>query len=214
MSTTDDAAAARMESLGGLESPMMVDDPAMEQNRVSALDVERVRERFAQIEREVRTADTSSNVGVEESSQGTSGPIREMESVPQYPTQAEKEEADRRSIYVGNVDYSTTADELEDFFKDCGSITRVTIMCDRFSGTPKGYAYVEFAQVESVTSAIALTDSLFKERNLKIFQKRTNMPGRSSGRSRRRFGGGSRFATYFRGGRFPRRSRWAFYYPY
>lgn len=76
-------------------------------------------------------------------------------------------EADARSIYVGNVsmgpyvegtvggpwaqflnlmppplfpqvDYGATAEELEAHFHGCGSVNRVTILCDKYSGHPKG----------------------------------------------------------------------------
>ncbi|XP_035169727.1 polyadenylate-binding protein 2 [Oxyura jamaicensis] len=50
----------------------------------------------------------------------------------------EKMEADARSIYVGNVDYGATAEELEAHFHGCGSVNRVTILCDKYSGHPKG----------------------------------------------------------------------------
>ncbi len=92
----------------------------------------------------------------------------------------EKMEADQRSIYVGNVDYSATAQELEAHFHGCGSINRVTILCDKFSGHPKGFAYVEFGDKDSVQTAMALDDSLFKGRQIKVVCKRTNRPGISS----------------------------------
>ncbi|KAL2762038.1 embryonic polyadenylate-binding protein 2 isoform 2, partial [Daubentonia madagascariensis] len=53
-------------------------------------------------------------------------------------TPEEKAEADHRSVYVGNVDYGGTAEELEAHFNCCGEIHRVTILCDKFSGHPKG----------------------------------------------------------------------------
>lgn len=43
----------------------------------------------------------------------------------------EKMEIDNRSIYVGNVDYGATAEELEAHFHGCGSINRVTILCNK-----------------------------------------------------------------------------------
>lgn len=92
----------------------------------------------------------------------------------------EKMEADLRSIYVGNVDYSATAQELEAHFHGCGSINRVTILCDKFSGHPKGFAYVEFGDKDSVQTAQALDDSLFKGRQIKVVSKRTNRPGIST----------------------------------
>ncbi|CAB1341166.1 unnamed protein product [Coregonus sp. 'balchen'] len=59
----------------------------------------------------------------------------------------EKMEADARSIYV---DYGATAEELEAHFHGCGSVNRVTILCDKFTGHPKGFAYIEFSDKESV----------------------------------------------------------------
>lgn len=92
----------------------------------------------------------------------------------------EKQEIDTRSIYVGNVDYSTTADDLERHFHGCGSVNRVTILTDKFTGHPKGFAYVEFAEKDSVQIAVALDESSFKGRIIKVSPKRTNRPGIST----------------------------------
>lgn len=120
------------------------------------------------------------------------------------PMSAEdKMDADLRSIYVGNVDYSATAQELEAHFHGCGSINRVTILCDKFSGHPKGFAYVEFGDKDSVQTAQALDDSLFKGRQIKVVAKRTNRPGIST-TDRVPRGGGARggFRGRGRGGAF------------
>jgi polyadenylate-binding protein 2 len=53
-------------------------------------------------------------------------------------SQEEKEEQDARSCYVGNVDYLATPEELQNHFQSCGTINRVTILCDKYSGNPKG----------------------------------------------------------------------------
>ncbi|XP_004377862.1 embryonic polyadenylate-binding protein 2 [Trichechus manatus latirostris] len=98
--------------------------------------------------------------------------------LPESPQ--EKMEADHRSIYVGNVDYGATAEELEAFFNPCGEIHRVTILCDKFSGHPKGYAYIEFAAVSSIQAAVKLDESVFRDRIIKVCPKRTNFPGISS----------------------------------
>uniref|UniRef100_A0A8D2IZL6 PABPN1 like, cytoplasmic n=1 Tax=Varanus komodoensis TaxID=61221 RepID=A0A8D2IZL6_VARKO len=107
-------------------------------------------------------------------------------------TAEEKIEVDQRSIYVGNVDYGGSAEELEAHFSACGQINRVTILCDKFSGHPKGYAYIEFADGASVKAAVRLDESTFRGRAIKVLPKRTNMPGISStdrGRSQGRFHG-------------------------
>jgi len=88
-------------------------------------------------------------------------------------------DVDRRSVYVGNVDYGATPEEIQEHFKACGAINRITILVDKFSGSPKGYAYVEFAGEQGVSNAVLLNDSLFRGRQLKVLSKRTNIPGMS-----------------------------------
>ncbi|XP_005411081.1 PREDICTED: embryonic polyadenylate-binding protein 2 [Chinchilla lanigera] len=97
---------------------------------------------------------------------------------PGVPRQ--KVEADHRSIYVGNVDYGGTAEELGAHFHPCGEVHRVTILCDKFSGHPKGYAYVEFTTQHSAQAAVELDESIFRGRVIKVLPKRTNFPGISS----------------------------------
>lgn len=121
-----------------------------------------------------------------------------------FLTFEEKGEVDSRSVYVGNVDYSATAEELEAHFHGCGSINRVTILCNKFTGHPKGYAYVEFSEKDAVKMAETLDESLFKGRPIKVTPKRTNRPGISStdypprGRGRGRYRGG--FYNQYGGG--------------
>jgi len=111
-----------------------------------------------------------------------------------------KEEADRRSVFIGNVDYLTQPEELQQLFSSCGTINRVTILCDKYTGHPRGCAYIEFAEESSIENALLLNEHLFRSRPLKIVAKRTNMPGMAKG-SRRP---GRRF----------RRGRRPYYHPY
>ncbi|GJY17683.1 polyadenylate-binding protein 1, partial [Tanacetum coccineum] len=119
-------------------------------------------------------------------------------------TQAEKEEADARSIYVGNVrflltpifilvdcknsehqvDYACTPEEVQQHFQSCGTVNRVTILTDKF-GQPKGFAYVEFVELEAVQNAVLLNESELHGRQLKVAAKRTNVPGLKQFRGRR-----------------------------
>uniref|UniRef100_A0A1Q3FVL3 Putative splicing factor rnps1 sr protein n=1 Tax=Culex tarsalis TaxID=7177 RepID=A0A1Q3FVL3_CULTA len=89
----------------------------------------------------------------------------------------EKAEIDNRSIYVGNVDYGATAEELEAHFHGCGTINRVTILCNKADGHPKGFAYIEFGSKEFVETALAMNETLFRGRQIKVNPKRTNRPG-------------------------------------
>jgi polyadenylate-binding protein 2 len=47
-------------------------------------------------------------------------------------------EKEHRSIFVKNLDLSTTPNELEEHFRSVGAINKVTIMCDKYTGCPKG----------------------------------------------------------------------------
>ncbi|KAG4945413.1 hypothetical protein AAZX31_15G053200 [Glycine max] len=99
-------------------------------------------------------------------------------------SQANKEEIDSRSVFVGNVDYSCTPEEVQQHFQSCGTVNRVTIRTDKF-GQPKGYAYVEFLEVEAVQEALLLNESELHGRQLKVTAKRTNIPGMKQYRPRR-----------------------------
>jgi polyadenylate-binding protein 2 len=92
---------------------------------------------------------------------------------------SEVDEVDHKSVYVGNVDFTSSTEEIREFFKECGVIERVTIPLDRYTQQPKGFAYLEFTDVSGVAKAQALNDSVFKGRKLKIIPKRTNIPGLS-----------------------------------
>lgn len=68
--------------------------------------------------------------------------LRAMQEQLDNETEAlrnDKESIDAQSVYVGNVDYSVTPEELQSHFASCGSVNRVTILCDKFTGHPKGY---------------------------------------------------------------------------
>lgn len=68
----------------------------------------------------------------------------------------EKIDHDSLSIYIGNVDYSATEEELRDTFLDCGEIVRVTIIKNMKTGHPKGAAFIEFTDKEGVNAAMNL----------------------------------------------------------
>ncbi|KAF7270819.1 hypothetical protein GWI33_016226 [Rhynchophorus ferrugineus] len=97
-----------------------------------------------------------------------------------YVSLEEKVEVDNRSIYVGNVDYGSTAEELQQHFYGCGPINRVAILCNKYDGHPKGFAYIEFADRHSIQTAMAMDETLFRGRLIKIMAKRINRPGIST----------------------------------
>jgi len=201
-----------------------VEDPELEAIKARVREMEEEAERLRQMQSEVEK-----QMMLGGGAGGPTSPTAQPAGAPGFPTIEEKMEADNRSIYVGNVDYTATAEELEAHFHGCGSVERVTILCDKFTGHPKGFAYVEFADPDSVNTAQALDESLFKGRQIKVLPKRTNKPGVSStnrpprgvirgrGRGRGFFGGATR-GYVPRGGRGFRGAyrgrRATFYSPY
>ena len=103
--------------------------------------------------------------------------------------------ADLRSVYVGNVDYAVTSEELGLLFKSAGKVNRVTILTTS-KGQPKGFAYVEFAEVEAVAKALQLNGEILSNRPLKVSSKRQNVPGRGRGGGRGRSTRGRRGKPY------------------
>lgn len=209
---------------GGGDGGAAVEDPELEAIKARVREMEEEAERLRQMQSEVEKQ-MMLGTGAPTSPTGAAPPA----GAPGFPTIEEKMEADNRSIYVGNVDYTATAEELEAHFHGCGSVERVTILCDKFTGHPKGFAYVEFADLDSVNTAQALDESLFKGRQIKVLPKRTNRPGVSStnrpprgairgrGRGRGAFAASTRGylprgGRVFRGGYRGRRA--TFYSPY
>lgn len=107
--------------------------------------------------------------------------LREMQADLDSQTEhlrESKEDIDSRSIFVGNVDYGASPEEIQAHFQGCGSINRVTILLDKFTGHPKGFAYVEFAEPNLVTQALVLNESVFRSRNIKVCGIYANATGK------------------------------------
>ena len=58
------------------------------------------------------------------------------------------------NIYVGNMSYGTTEEQLRQAFEGYGEVTSVKIITDRDSGQPKGFAFVEMSTKDEATAAI------------------------------------------------------------
>lgn len=89
-------------------------------------------------------------------------------------------------IYVGNLPYSTTNEDLEQLFSACGAISEVKLITDRETGRSKGFAFVTFDNPGSVAQAIQLNGNDFNGRNLKVSEAKERSQGgdrRGGGRS-------------------------------
>ncbi|CDF91614.1 uncharacterized protein ZBAI_02809 [Zygosaccharomyces bailii ISA1307] len=86
-------------------------------------------------------------------------------------------EADTRSIFVGNITPDVTPEIIEEHFGNCGEIKRITLLHDKHTGVPKGYAYVQFDSPEVQQKALELNGSELKGSKINVYKKRTNLPG-------------------------------------
>ncbi len=75
------------------------------------------------------------------------------------------------NIYVGNLSYEITDDEVRDIFSPHGEISSVSIIKDKYSGQSKGFGFVEMPnQAEAEEAIKALNESDLKGRNIKVNQ--------------------------------------------
>lgn len=58
------------------------------------------------------------------------------------------------SIYVGNLSYTATEDDLRDAFAQYGTVSKVNIVMDRETGRPRGFAFIEMADGREAATAI------------------------------------------------------------
>jgi len=89
-------------------------------------------------------------------------------------------------IYVGNLSFDVTEEELRQEFEAFGEVASVDIITDRYSGRPRGFAFVEMASVSEGQAAITgLNGKTLKERTLNVNAARPRSDNRGGG-----FGGG------------------------
>ncbi len=75
------------------------------------------------------------------------------------------------NIYVGNLAYSVTQDDLRNAFAAFGEISSVNLITDKFTGDSKGFGFVEMPNNSEADAAIkALNETPLKGRNLKVNQ--------------------------------------------
>lgn len=72
-------------------------------------------------------------------------------------------------LYVGNLSYSTTEDDLRTLFTEAGTVTSVALIKDRDSGQSKGFAFVEMStQVEAEKAISMFNGRMMGEREIKV----------------------------------------------
>ncbi len=94
------------------------------------------------------------------------------------------------NIYVGNLPYTTTEDNLREAFNAYGEVSSVSLITDKFSGESKGFGFVEMSDNSEADAAIkGLNGSMMGNRTMKVNQAkpRGDRPPKRGG------GGGGRW---------------------
>jgi RNA recognition motif-containing protein len=101
-----------------------------------------------------------------------------------------------KNIYVGNLDFRTTEDELRKAFEVYGSVDKVNMVTDRDTGQPRGFAFVEMTNDPDGDKAIAgLNGTQVDGRALNVNEARPKTE-RAGGGGRGRSGGGGGRGRY------------------
>ena len=97
-----------------------------------------------------------------------------------------------KKLYVGNLAYSVTTEDLKDLFSQSGTVESVAVVSDKFSGQSKGFGFVEMADDSGADAAIkALDGSELKGRNIRVNEAKPREGGGGGrGGDRDRSGGG------------------------
>jgi cold-inducible RNA-binding protein len=97
------------------------------------------------------------------------------------------------NIFVGNLNFQTTQEELQAAFASYGTVERVSIVTDRDSGQPRGFAFVEMTDRTAAETAIAqLNGADLNGRALNVNEARPKPQGGSGGGGNRGGGKGNR----------------------
>ena len=94
-------------------------------------------------------------------------------------------------IYVGNLSYDVTEEEVRQEFLAFGEVESVSVIMDKYSGRPKGFGFVEMPSVSEGQAAItALNGKILKDRALTVNTARPRSDNRGGGAYDDRRGGG------------------------
>lgn len=82
-----------------------------------------------------------------------------------------------KRVYVGNMSFDTTEDKLRELFAEHGEVNSVNVVTDRYTGRPKGFAFVEMETDEAANAAIAaLNSQVVDGRELRVDEARPRKP--------------------------------------
>jgi RNA recognition motif-containing protein len=95
-----------------------------------------------------------------------------------------------KKLYVGNLPYTTTEQELRDMFSQVGEIADLAVITDRYTGQSKGFAFVEMASDDAAQEAISRFDGQMMGNRQLVVNEARPREDRGGGRGGDRRGGG------------------------
>jgi|SRR5436309_15044685 cold-inducible RNA-binding protein len=94
-------------------------------------------------------------------------------------------------LYVGNLSFNTTENELQELFSQAGAVQEVTLMQDKFTGKSRGFAFVTMGSEQDAQNAIAkLNGQTVEGRALTVNEARPREARPPGGGGGRGYGGG------------------------
>jgi cold-inducible RNA-binding protein len=97
------------------------------------------------------------------------------------------------NIYVGNLSFTVTEDDLRAAFQAFGAVEKAAVITDKLSGQPRGFGFVEMPNKDEAVKAISeLNGKDLKGRSLKVNEAQPRPAGGGGGSSRGGFGGGNK----------------------
>jgi cold-inducible RNA-binding protein len=94
-------------------------------------------------------------------------------------------------LYVGNLSFNTTENELQELFAQAGTVQEVSLMQDKFTGKSRGFAFVTMSSEEDAQNAISkLNGQTVEGRALTVNEARPREPRPPGGGGGRGYGGG------------------------
>ena len=96
-----------------------------------------------------------------------------------------------QKLFVGNLSFNTTENDLQDAFAAHGTVTEVNLMMDRATGRPRGFGFVTMSTAEEAQAAIAaLNGKQLDGRDLTVNIAKPREERPAGGGGRREYGGG------------------------
>lgn len=85
-----------------------------------------------------------------------------------------------KKLYVGNMSYQTTEDQLEDLFSQFGTVLSANVIIDRMTNRSKGFGFVEMEDGDAADAAItALNNTEFDNREIRVNEALERKPNRN-----------------------------------